>query len=321
MSPAWADDYYEPLYDEYPEWDPYYMDPENFEYDPYDDAIIIDVDGVDFLPRDDQELWDEYQQDVVDLAGEIAGQIAGWSVANPLGDAADPKAMAEQAGKVLLGELWLVAKKEGWNPFAYERDARAVVDAVNEVQEALDDAAAVTQEAANQVQGLVGDAVGSGLAAAALAIPALAAAVPAIVNAKQERQDRRLKRKKRRGSRREERQAEIQARRDALAERSAELDEQGPQAGIYDFEDGEWGPAAEAGGVKVRAKWGKRAAIAELGHGYHLVREFGEGVATEVVRAQMQAAILSANQAIQSTPAAIAGPIDVGACACATRRC
>ncbi len=44
---------------------------DNWDYDPYDDAILIDVDGVDFLDRNDQELWDERANDIIELAGRV----------------------------------------------------------------------------------------------------------------------------------------------------------------------------------------------------------------------------------------------------------
>ena len=73
---------------------------------------------------------------------------------------------------------------------------------------------------------------------------------------------------------------------------------------MLDVKSEDWGPTAKTDNVLVRARHGKRAALASLGNGYYLVREVGPeepqaAVQTEMSRAATLAApALSAIQAV-----------------------
>lgn len=313
-----VDPYYDDYYVDDPLYDPYSASG----VDVYDDYVLVDVDGVDRVPREDQELWSEWQQDVVDVATELAGELAAVSVSGPIG--ADPVAVLHDLGQKKLVQLKLFAEVDGWNPVAYQRDAEVVVEAVNELAEAMEDATLAAEDAAAAAGGVAGVHVGAaGMALAS--IPVLASIAPKLIEAKQNREDRQVKRRRRRRRRQAERQAEREA---SQAERIAELEAQraelealGAKAGVYDMDDGEWGARATAGGVSVRAKVGKRAALAELGNGYYLVKEVAEGVSEVALVSQMQAAAAAASSALSATPAAIQGPINVGGCGGAPGGC
>ncbi len=89
-----------------------------------------------------------------------------------------------------------------------------------------------------------------------------------------------------------------------LEERIEELERLGPGSGVLDVHAEDWGPSAKSDNVLVRARHGKRAALASLGNGYYLVREVGPeepqaAVQTEMSRAATLAApALSAIQAV-----------------------
>ncbi len=303
------DDRYEPIYEDFPEWDPAPNGYDNWDYDPYDDAILIDVDGVEFLDRDDQELWDERANDIIELAGEFAGEVIAMSGEATLefGADLDPRKLFELVGKQYLDTLWAIAHEDGWNDLAYQRDAEVVVDAVNAAVEAFEDAA-VENEA--KIAGFAGE---FGVASAALmAIPAIAAMVPSLVSARQKSADRKQGRKNRRANRASKRANKAEQHAADLETKLQALEEQGAEAGVFDLEDGEWTARAQAGSVAVRAKVGNRAAIADLGSKFYLVHEVAEGVPTAVIQSRMNAAVASASAAIQATPAAFAGAIDVG---------
>ena len=304
-----VDPYYDDYFTDDPLFDPYSADG----VDVYDDYVLVDVDGIDRVPREDRELWSEWQEDVVDVATELAGELAAVSVAGPIG--ADPVAVLHDLGQRKLVQLKLFAEVDGWNPVAYQRDAEVVVEAVNELTEAMDEAAAA---AADTDTALAGAHVGAAGALALASIPMLASFAPKLIEAKQAREDRQVKRRRRRKNRRAERQAEReeaqQARIAQLEAEKAQLEAMGAGAGVYDMDDGEWGARATAGGVSVRAKLGKRAALAELGNGFYLVREVADGVSEVALIGQMQAAVSAAQAAILATPAAIQGPINVGGC-------
>ncbi len=302
------DDRYEPIYEDFPEWDPAPNGYDNWDYDPYDDAILIDVDGVEFLDRDDQELWDERANDIIELAGEFAGEVIAMSGEATLefGAELDPRKLFEHVGKQYLDTLWAIAHEDGWNDLAFQRDAEVVVDAVNAAVEAFEDVA-IENEA--KIAGFAGE---FGIASAALmAIPAIAAMVPSLVSARQKSADRKGNRKNRRANRASKRANKAEQHAADLETKLQVLEEQGAEAGVFDLEDGEWTARAQAGSVAVRAKVGNRAAIADLGSRFYLVHEVDEGVPTATIQARMTAAVASASAAIQATPAAFAGAIDV----------
>lgn len=273
-------------------WNPHMVDP-------YDDAIIIDVDSVDFLPIDDFGLWQEYRSDVAELAGELAADLADVAVSGEIGadtEVRDLEGLIEQLGQAKLRGLKLIAEYDLWNPTAYERDARVVVDAVNELQEALAEAAE------SPVSGV--EVGAAGLTAALAAIPGVAALLPRIVDSRQkadQRQDgRRRNRRNRRADRERNRDRE-------LAELEAVVDKH--RAGTLNLDEGdggEWGGKARAGDIIVRAKLGKRAALASMGNGLYLVREVPEGVSTAAIQAEMTELVANF-QAANPTVSGVAG--------------
>ena len=247
--------------------------------DPYDDAIIVDVDSVDFLPTDDFGLWEEYRNDVSELAGELAADLAGVAVSGEIGadtEVRDLEGLIEQLGQAKLRGLKVIAEFDLWNPTAYERDARVVVDAVNELQEALAEAAE------SPVSGV--EVGAAGLTAALAAIPGVAALLPRIVDSRQKADERQDGRRRNRRNRRAERE---RSRDRELAELEAVVDKHRAGTLNLDEDGGEWGGKARAGDIIVRAKLGKRAALASLGNGLYLVREVSEGVSTAAIQAEM----------------------------------
>ena len=263
--------------------------------DPYDDAILIDVDDHDIVPIGDEELWDEFDEDVFDVAGEIAGDLSALATSGAVGDAnteiRDLEGLIEQLGNTKIKSLKLIAEMDGWNPAALERDAQVIADAVEAVQDAMDEAAA---EGA-----IAGVEFGAGGLTAALAsIPLLASAVPRLLDAREDADARQDGRRGRRRRRRDQREADRDR---ELAELQAVADKH--RSGTLDLSDADgagWGMSARAGDVIVRAKLGKRAAIANAGNGFYIVREVPEGLSTDTIKAQMAAALDSFDPTVVS---------------------
>ena len=267
--------------------------------DPYDDAIIVDVDSVDFLPPDDFGLWEEYRNDVSELAGELAADLAGVAVSGEIGadtEVRDLEGLIEQLGQAKLRGLKVIAEYDLWNPTAYERDARVVVDAVNELQDALAEAAE------SPVSGV--EVGAAGLTAALAAIPGVAALLPKLVDARQKADARQDGRRRNRRNRRAERERNHDR---ELAELEAVVDKH--RAGTLNLDEGdggEWGGKARAGDIIVRAKLGKRAALASMGNGLYLVREVPEGVSTAAIQSEMTELVANF-QAANSSVSGVAG--------------
>ena len=257
--------------------------------DPYDDAILIDIDNVDMIPIGDVGLLDEYDDDLLDVASELAGELSALAGSGVVGDSnteiTDLEGLIDQLGQQKLKSLKIIAELDGWNPAAYQRDAQVIVDAVNEVEAALEELAE------GGVAGVGGVHIGAaGLTAALSAIPLLSSLVPKIIEKRQDadaRQDSRRQRRRRNRAEREDdrdrRLAELEATADAHRSGTLNLD---------DPDGADWGLSARSGDVIVRAKLGKRAAIAQAGTSpFYVVYEAPEGMSTEAIKSRMQEAL------------------------------
>ncbi len=182
--------------------DPYAMDPYGMGLvDPYDDnAILVDIDNVDYASfAGESEVWDEFAGDVVDIAGEIAGEIAGAGVSGLIGEDEDAggglinlEELVEKIGRRRIRELKVVATIDAWPQEAFERDAAAIVEAVNAVEDAL-------EEAIEETDAVSGVHVGAaGLLASAAALPVLSSVIPKLVGARGDQEERRDRRRRRR---------------------------------------------------------------------------------------------------------------------------
>ena len=287
--PAWdvperaleADSYgpYDPYYDAYDQYDDRFYNTVDPYYDAMDNAVLID-----------EGYWDndplEYDYDVADVAGEIAGLAHASLSGGHIGADDDVESLIDDVGLRLLAEIKLYANKDGWTRRELDHEAAKVIDATNAVEQAVAGS---------------GGMDGVGAAAALMAIPALAALATPLLQAKVKANQRRSTRGGRRNDRRQKRQ-DRQA--NDLEERIHELERLGPGSGVLDVTAEGWGPSAKTDNVLVRARHGKRAALASLGHGYYLVREVGPdepqgAVQTEMSRvAALATPALSAIQAV-----------------------
>ena len=258
-------------YDTYEPYDPY--------YDAMENAVLVD-----------EGYWDndpvEYDYDVADVAGEIAGMAYEALSGGHFGADDDVESVIDNTGLRLLAEIKLYAVEDGWTPEELAVESAKVIDATNAVEQAVE---------------VSGGLDGIGAAGALMAIPALASLATPFLEMKAKANERRAAR----GGRRNDRRRKRQERRAAeLEERIEELERLGPGSGVLDVNAEDWGPSAKTDNVLVRARHGKRAALASLGNGYYLVREVGPdepqaAVQTEISRAATLAApALSAIQAV-----------------------
>lgn len=250
-----------------------------------DGTVLVDPDGTDLLQG-------EYAENVYELANELAGEIAAEAGPSFAGyfDADRWEASVDEKAKYLYNAFITAAYQDGWDPYE------------------LDTELAIVEAASNLLSG-TGRALVSGqprFEVGALgvltAIPAMAALAAPVLAA-------RAKANERQDARRERRQGRIEEKREQLAE-------YGPRAGILQ-EDGEWGPRAEAGNVSVRARFGHRAGLVDLGRGYYMVRDISPDEPVERVQGQLQAA---ANAAMAAIDQALASPIAGCCAACDGRR-
>ncbi len=87
----------------------------------------------------------------------------------------------------------------------------------------------------------------------------------------------------------------------------------GPEQGVLN-DSGQWGPSVSTGDVIIRAAQGKRAALADLGNGFYLVRPVASHEPAADVQAKMGTAASLASKAL-SVASVISG------CACGCGRC
>ncbi len=260
-------------------------------YDPYDPYEPTDpyVDAMENAVLIDEGYWDndpvEYDYDVADVAGEIAGLAYSALSGGHIGADADVESLIDDVGLRLLAEIKLYAVADGWTPRELEHEAAKVIDATNAVEQAVE---------------VSGGLDGIGAAAALMAIPALATLAKPFLEAKVKANERRASRGGRRGDRRRKRQ---ERRANDLEERIHELERLGPGSGVLDIDTEGWGPSAKSDNVLVRARHGKRAALASLGSGYYLVREVGPDEPQAAVQTEMSRVAALATPALSAIQA------------------
>jgi hypothetical protein len=184
-------------------------------------------------------------------------------------------------GQAKLQQLAEVAAADGWSRAEYTELAGAIVDTVGSLAAAAAASAALLPNLVDKVRERRRE--GRGLLAA-------------IDDLRDNGKDRRAGRAEKRADRAEERAQD---------------------KGVLDVEDGTWGPSASTGNVLIRARLGKRAAVAELPGGFALVRTMDAHESPAAVTAQLQRVVEAARPAAES--AAIAGPLF--GCACGCGRC
>ncbi len=260
-------------------------------YSPYDsyDAYDPYVDAMENAVLVDEGYWDndpiEYDYDVADVAGEIAGMAYARLSGGHIGSDDDAESVIDDVGLRLLAEIKLYAVQDGWTPRELEHEAAKVIDATNAVEQAVE---------------VSGGMDGIGAAGALMAIPALASLAAPFLKAKVKANERRSARGGRRGDRRRKRQ---ERRAQDLEERIDELERLGPGSGVLDVSTEDWGPSAKSDNVLVRARHGKRAALASLGSGYYLVREVGPDEPQAAVQTEMSRVAALATPALSAIQA------------------
>jgi hypothetical protein len=187
-------------------------------------------------------------------------------------------------GQAKLNQLAQIARADGWSRAEYEEVAGAIVDVV----------------------GFVGTAA---LATAATAM------LPNLVDKVRER---RREGKGLLAALDEMRDGGRDRRHDRAEKKADRAEARAQDRGVFDVEDGTWGPSATSGNVLIRARLGKRAAIAELPGGFALVRTMDPSESPEAVAAQIQRVVEAALPA--ATVAGFAGPLVIG-CGCGCGRC
>ena len=251
-------------------------------YDPYTDAMENAV-------LVDEGYWDndpvEYEYDVADVAGEIAGAAYTALSGGHFGADGDVEALIDDVGLRLLAEIKLYAVEDGWTQRELQHEAAKVIDATNAVEQAVE---------------VSGGLDGIGAAGALMAIPALASLATPFLAMKAKANERRTSRGGRRNDRRHKRQAK---RAEELEERIEELERLGPGSGVLDVDTEGWGPSAKSDNVLVRARHGKRAALASLGSGYYLVREVGPDEPQAAVQTEMSRVAALATPALSAIQA------------------
>ncbi|MBL8614241.1 MAG: hypothetical protein JNM72_01410, partial [Deltaproteobacteria bacterium] len=220
-----------------------------------------------------------------ELYGEISGDLMNFLARPRFSGVEFSGALIEGAvqgiGQAKLNQLADIAAADGWSRAEYETVAGAIVDTVGSVAAIATASAALLPNLVDKVRERRRE--GKGLLAA-------------IDDLRDDGKGRRADRAEKRADR---------------AEARAE------NKGVLNIEDGTWGPAASTENVSVRARLGKRAAIAELPGGFALVRAMEGGESAEAVAAQMRRVLEAARPAAEG--AAIAGPLF--GCACGCGRC
>ena len=257
-------------------------------YTPYDSYEPSDpyMDAMENAVLIDEGYWDndpaEYEYDVADVAGEIAGRAHARLAGGPIGDDEDVESIIDDVGLRLIAEIRVYAHQDGWSPQTFQAEAAKVIQATNAVEDAVSSSGAL-------------DGIGAG--AALMALPALASLAQPLLQARAKALERRNDRDDRSNERRLKRQAR---RAEDLEARIHELERLGPRAGVLDIDAEDWGPSAKTDNVLVRARNGKRAALASLGRGYYLVREVSPDEPQADVQSEM------ARVAALATPALVA---------------
>jgi hypothetical protein len=248
-----------------------------------------DDDAVDFNPYDTDELIDVDNgigpADMDELYGEISGDLMNFLARPRFSGVEFSGALIEGAvqgiGQAKLNQLAEIAAADGWSRAEYEAVAGAIVDTVGSVAAIATASAALLPNLVDKVRERRRE--GKGLLAA-------------IDDLRDDGKGRRADRAEKRADRAEERAQD---------------------KGVLDAEDGTWGPSASTGNVLIRARLGKRAAVAELPGGFALVRTMDANESPAAVTAQLQRVVEAARPAAES--AAIAGPLF--GCACGCGRC